>query len=375
MANGIRILQKIINLINMKKVFGIILIILLIGSFVGTGYFLYQKSQKPDVIYKSEKPFYTDIVKKTVATGALEPRKEIELKSQVSGVVEKLFVKPGEFVKAGQKIAKIKIIPNVVMLNNAEMRVKTAVINYKNAERELNRQRGLFKEKVISEIDYNQYLLEYQLSKQEVESAQNNLELVQKGSSKKSGISSNLVHSTADGMVLDIPVKEGTFVIETNTFNEGTTIAFVANMQDMIFRGKVDESDVGKITKGMDLNLNIGALDEERILAILEYISPKGVLEDGAIKFEIKAAVTLQDGIFLRAGYSANADIVLDKKDSVMAIKEGNLLIEEDEKTYVEIERGEQQFEKIPIEIGLSDGINIEIVSGLEPDDRIKVLL
>lgn len=359
----------------MKKVFGIILIILLIGSFVGTGYFLYQKSQKPDVIYKSEKPFYTDIVKKTVATGALEPRKEIELKSQVSGVVEKLFVKPGEFVKAGQKIAKIKIIPNVVMLNNAEMRVKTAVINYKNAERELNRQRGLFKEKVISEIDYNQYLLEYQLSKQEVESAQNNLELVQKGSSKKSGISSNLVHSTADGMVLDIPVKEGTFVIETNTFNEGTTIAFVANMQDMIFRGKVDESDVGKITKGMDLNLNIGALDEERILAILEYISPKGVLEDGAIKFEIKAAVTLQDGIFLRAGYSANADIVLDKKDSVMAIKEGNLLIEEDEKTYVEIERGEQQFEKIPIEIGLSDGINIEIVSGLEPDDRIKVLL
>ena len=359
----------------MKKVFGIILIILLIGSFVGTGYFLYQKSQKPDVIYKSEKPFYTDIIKKTVATGALEPRKEIELKSQVSGVVEKLFVKPGEFVKLGQKIAKIKIIPNVVMLNNAEMRVKTAVINFKNAERELNRQRGLFKEKVISEIDYNQYLLEYQLSKQEVESAQNNLELVQKGSSKKSGISSNLVHSTADGMVLDIPVKEGTFVIETNTFNEGTTIAFVANMQDMIFRGKVDESDVGKITKGMDLNLNIGALDEESIMAILEYISPKGVLEDGAIKFEIKAAVALKDGIFLRAGYSANADIVLDKKDSVMAIKEGNLLIEEDEKTYVEIERGEQQFEKIPVEIGLSDGINIEIISGLNPDDRIKVLL
>ncbi len=359
----------------MKKVFGIILIILLIGSFIGTGYFLYQKSQKPDVIYKSVKPFYTDIVKKTVATGALEPRKEIELKSQVSGVVEKLYVKPGNFVKIGQKIAKIKIIPNVVMLNNAEMRVKTAIINFKNAERELNRQRGLFKEKVISEIDFNQYLLEYQLSKQEVESAQNNLELVQKGASKKSGISSNLVHSTANGMVLDIPVKEGTFVIETNTFNEGTTIAFVANMEDMIFRGKVDESDVGKITKGMDLNLNIGALDEEHIMAILEYISPKGVLEEGAIKFEIKAAVTLKDGVFLRAGYSANADIVLDKKDSVMAIKEGNLLIEKDEKTYVEIERGEQQFEKIPVEIGLSDGINIEIISGLGPDDRIKVLL
>jgi len=359
----------------MKKVFGIFLIVLLIVSFVGTGYFLYQKSQKPDVIYKSVKPFYTDIIKKTVATGALEPRKEIELKSQVSGVVEKLFVKPGNFVKTGQKIAKIKIIPNVVMLNNSEMRVKTAVINFKNAERELNRQKGLYKEKVISEIDYNQYLLEYQLSKQEVEAAQNNLELVQKGASKKSGISSNIVHSTADGMVLDVPVKEGTFVIETNTFNEGTTIASVANMEDMIFRGKVDESDVGKINKGMDLNLNIGALDKEHIMAVLEYISPKGVLEDGAIKFEIKAAIKLKKSVFLRAGYSANADIVLDKKDSVLAIKEGNLLIEEDEKTYVEIERGEQQFEKVPVETGLSDGINIEIISGLQPEDRIKVLL
>jgi HlyD family secretion protein len=359
----------------MKRVFGFFIIILLIASFIGTGFFLYQKSQKPDVIYQTDKPFYTDVIKKTVATGALEPRKEIQLKSQVSGVVERLFVKPGDQVRIGQVVAKIKIIPNVVMLNNAEMRVKRAVINYKNAERELNRQRGLYKEKVISEIDFNQYLLEYQLARQELESAQNNLELVRKGSSKKSGISSNLVHSTAIGMVLDVPVKEGTFVIETNTFNEGTTIASVANMKQMIFRGKVDESDVGKITKGMALNLNIGALDKEPIHAILEYISPKGVLEDGAIKFEIKAAVRLKKGIFLRAGYSANADIVLEEKDSVLAIKEGNLIIEDDGQTFVEVEREEQQFEKIPVETGLSDGINIEIVSGLSPSEKIKVLL
>ncbi len=359
----------------MKKVFGIFLITLLIASFIGTGYFLYSKSQKPDVVYKTVQPFYTDIVKKTVATGALEPRKEIQLKSQVSGVVERLFVKPGNHVAAGQVVAKIKIIPNVVMLNNAEMRVKTAVINFKNAKNELDRQRGLFKENVISEVKYNKYLLNYQLARQELESAQNNLDLVKKGSSKKSGISSNLVHSTAQGMVLDVPVREGTFVIETNTFNEGTTIATIANMNEMIFRGKVDESDVGKIRNGMNLKLNVGALDNEPIKAELEYISPKGVLEEGAIKFEIKAAVKLKQGVFLRAGYSANADIVLEEKDSVLAINEGNLIIDEEGNTFVDLERGEQQYERVPVKTGLSDGINIEIVSGLSPGDRIKVKL
>lgn len=355
----------------MKKVFGILLVIIFIVSFVGVGYILINKSLKPDVVYESDTPFYTDIINKTVATGAITPRKEIDLKSQVSGVVEKLYVEAGEFVKQNDLVAKIKIIPDVVMLNNAEMRLKAAIINFKNAQTEIDRQKQLFDENVISEQDYNQYLLEYRLREQEVEAAENNLELVKEGASKKSGTVSNLVRSTAEGMVLDVPVKEGTFVIETNTFNDGTTIASVADMSDLIFEGKVDESEVGKIKEGMDLDLKIGALQEEQITANLEYISPKGVEEDGAIQFEIKAAVNLNQDVFLRAGYSANADIVLESRDSVLAVKESDVIFE-DEKAFVEMEVGEQQFEKKEIEIGLSDGINIEVLSGVTESQKIK---
>jgi HlyD family secretion protein len=306
-----------------------------------------------------------------VATGAIEPRKEIELKSQVSGVVETIYVEPGDIIKNGQLVAKIKIIPDVVRLNDAEMRLKAAVINFKNAEKELQRQKRLFDEKVLSDMDYNEYLLRYQLREQEVEAAENNLDLVKEGASKKSGAVSNLVMATAEGMVLDVPVKEGNFVIETNTFNEGTTIASVADMSEMIFRGHVDESEVGKIEVGMKLDLKIGALETENITAILEYISPKGVEEEGAIQFEIKAAVALKAGVFLRAGYSANADIVLSRRDSVLAVNEGNVIFE-DGKSFVEVEVGEQEFKKREIETGLSDGINIEIISGIGPEDKVK---
>ncbi|MCK5281536.1 MAG: efflux RND transporter periplasmic adaptor subunit [Cyclobacteriaceae bacterium] len=355
----------------MRRFFGIMIVLILIASFFGVGYILIKKSMKPTVIYKSEKPFYTDIINKTVATGSITPRKEIDLKSQVSGVVEKLHVEAGEIVNMNDIIAKIKIIPNVVMLNSAEMRLKTALINFKNAHIEMKRQQDLFKEDVISEQDYNQYLLEYELRKQEVEAAENNLELVKEGASKNTGTVSNVVRSTAEGMVIDVPVKEGSFVIESNTFNEGTTIATVANMKDMIFEGKVDESEVGKIKEGMKLDLLVGALQDEKISAELEYISPKGIEEDGAIQFEIKAAVNLNNELFLRAGYSANADIVLQVRDSVLAIKENDLLFEND-KVYVEIETGEQLFRKQKIETGLSDGINIEILSGITADQKIK---
>ncbi len=355
----------------MKRIFGILLVLILVVSFFGVGYILIKKSMKPTIVYKSKQPFYIDIIYKTVATGSITPRKEIDLKSQVSGVVEKLYVEAGEIVKANDLIAKIKIIPDVVMLNGAEMRLKTALINFKNAHIELKRQKMLFKENVISEQDYNQYLLEFELRKQEVEAAEINLDLVKEGASKNTGTVSNIVRSTAGGMIIDVPVKEGSFVIESNTFNEGTTIATVANMNDIIFEGKVDESEVGKIKEGMNLQLKIGALQDEKISAELEYISPKGIEEDGAIQFEIKAAVVLKENLFLRAGYSANADIVLEKRDSVMAINERDILFENN-KFYVEIDIGEHQFRKQEIITGLSDGINIEILSGINDNQKIK---
>ncbi len=358
-------------LVKMKKIIIIAVVVMFVASFIGGGYFLYKKSDTPDIIYETETPFITNIVKKTVATGKIEPRKEIEIKSQVSGVVEKLYVEAGNQVKTGQLIAKIKIIPDVVRLNNADSELNRAKINYNNAEKELDRQRQLYKEKVISEVEFNQYMLQFNLRKQEVEAAENNLELIKEGASKKSGNASNLVYSTVNGMVLDVPIEEGNFVIESNTFNDGTTIASVANMNEMIFRGKVDESEVGKIKEGMALNLKIGAIDIETFDADLEYISPKGMEDQGAIQFEIKAAIGLQSNHFLRAGYSANADIVLDKRDSVIAVKESMLIFENDS-IFVEVETEPQKFEKRLIKTGLSDGINIELLEGLAKNEKIK---
>lgn len=357
----------------MKKVFYIVLVLIIVASFVGTGYFLYQKSEEPPVVYETTGPFKTSIEKKTVATGSIVPRKEIEVKSQVSGVIEKIYLEAGHQVKAGDIIAKVKIIPDVVALNNAEVRIKTATINFKNADKERERQYGLYKEKVISEFDYNQYLLQYNLAQQELEAAENNLELIKEGASKKSGSASNLVRATSSGMLLDIPVKEGSFVIESNTFNDGTTIASIANMNEMIFEGNVDEAEVGKIREGMDLTLKVGALDTVSFKAKLEYISPKGVEDQGAIKFEIRAAVTLDEAYFLRAGYSANADIVLERVEDVLAVKESDVLFEED-KLFVEVMIAEQQFEKREIKGGISDGINLQVLEGLSEEDQYKKL-
>lgn len=358
----------------MKRFLVILTIIVVVASFAGTGYYLYQKSEEPPVIYETNAPFRTDIERKTVATGSIVPRKEIEVKSQVSGVIEKLYLEAGSQVKAGDKIAKVKIIPNVVALNNADVRIKTAGINFKNAEKELNRQHELYEQKVISESAFNQFLLSYNLAQQEVEAADNNMQLIKEGASKQEGMSSNIVRATSSGMVLDIPVKEGSFVIESNTFNDGTTIASIANMQEMIFEGKVDEAEVGKLNEGMDLSLTVGALDTVSFTASLEYISPKGVEDQGAIQFEIKAAVSLRSDKFLRAGYSANADIILENKEQVLAIKESDIQFDEDEKAYVEIMIAEQEFEKRILETGISDGINIEILSGIKEDDSYKRL-
>ncbi len=355
----------------MKRVFIVITIIILFALFGGTGYFLYQKSEEPEVVYEIDSVFVADIVKKTVATGSIIPRREIEMKSQVSGVVDKLFVEAGDKVKMGQLVARIKIIPDVVMLNQAESNVKTAKINFQNAQIELDRQKKLFEDNVISEVEYNQFFLDFKLTQQALDAAENNLELIKEGASKKSGTVSNLVTSTVEGMVLDVPVKEGSFVIETNTFNEGTSIATIADMNEMIFEGKIDESEVGKLKENMELILNVGALENVNFAAFLEYISPKGVEENGAIQFPIRAKVSLKSDQFLRSGYSANADIVLDKRDSALAINEANLIFE-DNKYYVDVHKGNQVFEKKEIQTGLSDGINIEIVSGLEKGEQIK---
>lgn len=356
----------------MKKIIRIALLIAITGIFVWTIVFLYQKSEKKPLTYETEKAFFTDIVKKTVATGSVVPRKEIEIKPKVSGIIEKLYVEPGDKIKKGDIIAKVKIIPDMISLNNAEARVKQAKIKYKDVEIIFNRQKDLYQKGVIAKAEFQKNELDYQSAKEDLEAAENNLELIKEGALKKSGgVTNTIIRSTSTGMVLDVPVEEGNSVIESNTFNDGTTIAIVADMNDMIFKGKVDETEVGKIKPGMDLLLRIGALENDTFQAKLEYISPKGIEENGAIQFEIKADVKLKQDKFIRAGYSANADIVLERKDSVLAIKE-SLIDFSGDTAYVFLQKDEQEFEKHKVQTGISDGINIEVLSGIDTSSLLR---
>jgi len=357
----------------MKRFLIVLVFLLFIAAFLGTVAFLYNKSQEPPVVFETTEPFRADIVKKTVATGSIVPRREVALKSQVPGVVDELFVEEADGVELGALVARIRLIPDMVRLNDAEAALEAARINHEDAKREMERHEDLFQKELISDFEFKGFTLEFKRVRQQLEAAQNNLELIREGSAKRSGNVSNLVESTVQGMVLDIPVKEGTFIIESNMFNEGTTIATVADMSEMVFEGRVDEAEVGRIAVGMNLILSVGAIEAETFNATLEFISPKGVEDQGAVKFDIRAAIELKHSTFLRAGYSATADIVLDRREQVLAINEGNLVFE-DGRTWVDVMTGEQQFERREVQTGLSDSINIEILDGLREGDKIKKL-
>jgi HlyD family secretion protein len=357
----------------MKKIIKIVVIALIIVLFGFTFVFLYNKSKPKLIVYQTKSPFVNNIIKKTVATGSIVPRKEIEIKPQVSGIIETLYIIAGKKIHKGDLIAKIKIIPDMVNLNNAESRVNRAQFSYDDAKQVYDRQKKLYDQGVIPEADFQTIRLNLNNAKEELAAAENNLDLIREGVVKKSGKSTNtLVRSTIDGMVLDVPIEEGNQVIETSNFGNGTTIATVADMGEMIFKGKVDETEVGKIHPGMKLLLSIGAIEKEKFDAELEYVAPKGKEENGAIQFEIKAKIKLKDNVFIRSGYSANADIVLDRRDSVLCLEEGLVQFKGDS-TFVEVEKKPQQYEKKIIKTGLSDGINIEIIKGLTKKDKIKV--
>ncbi|WP_075591486.1 efflux RND transporter periplasmic adaptor subunit [Labilibacter marinus] len=357
----------------MKRVRNIILIVVFAFVFVGGFYYLYDQSREKEVVFKTESAEFKDIVKKTVATGSVVPRQEIEIKPQESGIITEIYTEPGDLLKKGDLIAKIQIIPEMVQVNNAESQLNKAKIRFKNAEIEYKRKKDLYDNGVIAESEYLDQLMGYENAKEDVNAADNNLQLIKEGVTKNMGAQTNtIIKATIEGMVLDVPVEVGNSVIKSNTFNDGTTVAILADMGEMIFEGKVDETEVGKIKEGMDLLLSIGAIEGEKFDAKLEYISPKGVEENGAIQFEIKADVNLKEGQFIRAGYSANADIVLDRRDSVLSINE-KLLQFSNDTAFVEVEVAEQQFEKKEIETGLSDGIQIEVKSGVQKDDKIKV--
>ncbi|MEL6676661.1 MAG: efflux RND transporter periplasmic adaptor subunit [Bacteroidota bacterium] len=351
----------------------ILILVLVLISLIGGGYFLVKKDKEVPVVFRTESPYYTDIIQKSVATGAVIPRKEIEIKPQVSGLISQLYVEPGDMVKKGDQLARVQIVPDMVSLNNAENRVRRAKISLNNAKQNFERNEPLFKEGVIAASTFQEFQISLANAEEELSAANDNLELIRKGSTQRSGrIANTNVRSTLSGMILDVPIEEGNSVIEANTFNDGTTIAIVANMDEMIFEGKVDEAEVGKLKEGMKLLLTIAAIDGETFDATLEHIAPKGVEENGAIQFEIRAALSLREDQFIRAGYSANADIVLQRRDSAFAISEALLQFDKAEEAFIEIETSPGVFKKQSLKTGLSDGINIEVLSDLDPNARIK---
>ncbi|MEG2514509.1 MAG: efflux RND transporter periplasmic adaptor subunit, partial [Bacteroidaceae bacterium] len=310
----------------MKKYIKIALIVVVVAIFIGTFVFLYVKSQPKELVFELIKPEIADIEKSTVATGKVEPRDEILIKPQISGIVAEVYKLAGQPIKKGEVIAKVKVIPEMGQLNSAESRVRLSEINYNQAKQEFARMKQLFQDKLISKEEYEKSELAMKQTKEEKENAKDNLDIVKDGITKKSASYSNtMIRSTIDGLILDVPVKAGNSVIMSNTFNDGTTIATVANMNDLIFKGKIDETEVGRIHEGMPIKLTIGALQNVKFNAVLEYISPKGVEENGANLFEIKAAITVPDSVQIRSGYSANAEIVLAKANKTLTIPESTV--------------------------------------------------
>jgi len=356
----------------MKKVLTIVVALVIVTLFGGTLYYLWAKAKKVPVVYETESPAVSDIVKKTVATGSVIPRKEVAVKPQVSGIIDKIRVEPGQQVRRGDLLATIRVVPNTAALAASESRVTQAQLKFDDAAREFTRLDKLAKDGVVSDKDYRAATLARDSAEEELAAAKDNLEVVRRGVAARSGnVSNTNVVATIDGTVLDVPIKEGSSVIEANTFNDGTTIATLAEMSDLIFEGKVDESEVGKLKPGMAIVLTIGALEPAKFDATLEYIAPKGVDENGAIQFKIRAAVKQPEDAVIRANYSANADIVLDRRDKVLAVKESLLQFDKDQ-AFVEVETAPQKFEKRPLKTGLSDGVTIEVLEGLSKDDKVK---
>lgn len=358
----------------MKKGLTITVLVFIAIVFVGALYYLYAKNQESPVVFQTEKPETKTIVKTTIATGNIVPDEEVLIKPNISGIIEAVYVKAGENIKAGDPIAKIRVVANVSNLSNSQNQVQTAKIDLDNREKFYNRQKTLFDKGVISANEFQTAETAYQQAKQSYAAARQGLDIVKTGTSAGLGSYANtIVRSTVTGMVLDVPVKVGNQVIESNNFNEGTTIASLADVGRMIFVGKVDESEVGKIREGLPLEITVGAIENKKFDANLQYIAPKGKTENGAIQFEIKGALTNRDTTFIRAGLSANASVILEKAENVLSVKEALVQFDKDQKPFVEVEVGDKKFEKRAVTLGVSDGIYVEVKSGIKADDKIKV--
>ena len=356
----------------MKKFKRIAAISLLAVLFIGTFAYLYKKSRPQPERYEEITPELSDISRNTVVTGKIVPRDEISIKPQISGIITEILKEAGEQVKEGDIIAKVKVIPEMGSLSSAQSRLRLAGINLEQARTNLEREQALFEKNLVSAEEYDQVRQAYNQAKEERDAAQESLEVIRDGVSKSNASSSStLIRSTINGLILDVPVKVGNSVILSNTFNDGTTIATVADMRDLIFDGNIDEPEVGKLSAGMPVRITVGALEGFVFDAVLEYIAPKAVEEGGAKRFEIKASVSIPEGQTVRSGYSANAEIVLQKAEQVISIPESAVEFKNDS-TFVYILGDDGAYSRKAITTGISDGINIEVKEGLTTADKVR---
>lgn len=374
----------------MKKGFIITVLVLVFLGFILGLWYVFSLDSKDPVVYETEQASTQTIVKKTVATGSIVPKEEVLIKPNISGIIDEIFVEAGDVIERGALIAKVKVVPNVSSLtsaknniNSANTQVETARLALESQKNIYKRQKELFDKGVISanefdnaELAYNQSQQRYNQEKVNLTGARQNFDIIKTGTTSGLGASANTeIRATVSGMILDVPVKTGNQVIESNNFNDGTTIATIADVDKMIFEGKVDESEVGKITENLPLEITVGAIENKKFDAVLDYIAPKGVSENGAIQFAIKGTLKKQDSTtFIRAGLSANASIILAKAENVLAIKEALIQYDpETQKPFVEVAVGDQEFTRKDVELGVSDGLNVEVKSGITKDDKIKV--
>lgn len=358
----------------MRKIFIIVFVLVTLLLFGVSLIYLYKKNRMNPRLYSTEQASFKDITNKIVISGSIYSSKEVSIKPNISGIIEEIFVKEGEVVQKGMTIAKIKIVPNTIEINEIKADVQDLRIILEDRTRTLDRNQRLYNRGVISKVEFDHSVVNQQRAKLAYDSAVEKYELVKTGATKNNGSESNtLIKSTIDGTILQLPVKVGDQVIESNNFYEGTTIAEVGDLSNMIFEGKIDESDVAKVVEGLPMEITIGALGDHTFKGRLNYISPKGILDEGTRQFNVLGSIS-NSSHFIRSGLSANASIILDKVSNVMAINEA--LIQYDDKTqkpFVEIETGNQQFKKQEIKLGISDGIFTEVKSGINLEDKIQV--
>lgn len=360
----------------MKKAKKWILLAVIAAVVVGVFVYLWQKSRPAPVVYEQVTVGTGDIQKRTIVTGKIQPRDEVEIKPQISGIIAELYKQAGDKVKAGDAIAKIKVIPDMSQLNAAESRVRLAQYNVENARKVFMRDSALLEQGVVAQETYETSRLKYAADREELQAAIDNLSITRDGVAQKAdaqGFTNTIVRATITGTILNVPVKVGNSVIQSNTFNDGTTIATVADMQDLLFVGNIDETEVGRLREGMKMDLIIGALNDRRFTAALEYISPKGTEQNGAMMFEIKGAASIPDSVIIRAGYSANAEIVLDERIGVLCLPESTVEIEGNQ-SFVQLltDTVAPKYERHAVTTGLSDGMNIEITGGLHAGDKVR---